>query len=83
MSLVESDALALDTTVRSVVLGDLPNVDEAVTIDHLLTHRSGVGDYLEEDADGDIDDHTLGQHFAFNNSGFVMLSLVIEAVTGS
>lgn len=110
MSLIESGAFTLDTTVRSVVPGDLPHVDEAVTIDHLLTHRSGVGDYLDEEAGGDIDDHVLGplsahtletardylpllnahgqrsapgDRFAYNNSGFVMLSLVIERTTGS
>jgi CubicO group peptidase (beta-lactamase class C family) len=110
MSLVESGELALDTTVRSVVPDDLSNVDEAVAIEHLLTHRSGVGDYLDESAGGDIDDHILGQlsahtlemardylpllsapkqrtppgeQFAYNNSGFVLLSLVIETVTGS
>ena len=60
MSLVESGALSLATTLRSVVRDDLPLVDEAVTIDHLLTHRSGVGDYLDESAGGDIDDHILG-----------------------
>lgn len=110
MSLVESGAFRLDTTLRSVVAGDLPHVDEAVTIGHLLTHRSGVGDYLDEVAGGDIDDHILGslsahtletardylpllnahgqktapgELFAYNNSGYVMLSLVIETVTGS
>ena len=110
MSLVESGALTLETTVRSVVAGDLPNVDKAVTIDHLLTHRSGVGDYLDEEAGGDIDDHELGslsahtletardylpllnaheqkstpgEQFAYNNSGFVILSLVVETITGS
>ncbi len=110
MSLVESGAFTLGTTLRSVVGDDLPHVDEAVTIDHLLTHRSGVGDYLDEAAAGDIDDHVLGslsahtletardylpllnahgqqstpgEHFAYNNSGFVMLSLVIETTTGS
>ena len=60
MSLVESGDLTLDTTLRSVVAGALPNVDEAVTIDHLLTHRSGVGDYLDEETTGDIDEHLLG-----------------------
>jgi CubicO group peptidase (beta-lactamase class C family) len=110
MSLVESGALTLDTTLRSVVRGDVPNVDEGVTIDHLLTHRSGVGDYLDETTGGDIDEHVLGslsahtletardylpllnahrqqsspgEQFAYNNSGFVMLSLVAETITGS
>lgn len=31
--------------------GDLSLVDDAVTIDHLLGHRSGIGDYLDDDAD--------------------------------
>lgn len=115
MSLVESGAFALDTPLRSLIGGDLrdvdlPHVDDAVTIDHLLTHRSGVGDYLDESAGGDIDDHILGslsahtlemardylpllnehqqqstpgERFAYNNSAFVMLSLVIEVTTGS
>ena len=28
-----------------------------MTIEHLLSHRSGIGDYLDEDAD--LDDHRL------------------------
>ena len=28
---------------------DLPLVDDAVTIEHLLTHTSGIGDYLDEE----------------------------------
>ncbi len=110
MSLVESGELTLDATLTSIVGRGLLQVDEAVTIDHLLTHRSGVGDYIDEEADGDVDDHVLdslsvhtlelprdylellnapeqksrpGEQFAYNNSGFVMLSLVIEAITGS
>ena len=35
-------------------------VDEAVTIEHLLGHTSGVGDYLDEDQLGDIDDYVMG-----------------------
>ncbi len=53
MSLVEQGDLALGTPVRSILGDDLPLVDDRVTIEHLLTHRSGIGDYLDEDASED------------------------------
>ena len=49
-SLVEQGALDLGTTARSVLGDTLPLVDEAVTVEHLLAHRSGIGDYLDESA---------------------------------
>ena len=58
-SLVESGHLKLGTTLRSLVGDALPDVDERVTIEHLLGHTSGVGDYLDEETLGDIDDHVL------------------------
>ncbi len=30
---------------------DLPLIGDDVTVEHLLAHRSGIGDYLDEDAD--------------------------------
>jgi CubicO group peptidase (beta-lactamase class C family) len=30
-----------------------------VTVEHLLAHRSGIGDFLDEDVDGAIDDYVL------------------------
>jgi CubicO group peptidase (beta-lactamase class C family) len=59
MSLIESGVLQLDTTARSVLGDDLPEIDDAVTIEQLLAHRSGIGDYLDEDALGDINDHVM------------------------
>ena len=56
MSLVEDGTLALDTTARSVLGDDLPLIDGAVTVEHLLAHRSGIGDYLDEDAMTDVND---------------------------
>ena len=38
---------------------DLPLIDDAVTIEHLLSHRSGIGDYLDEEAMGDITDYVM------------------------
>jgi CubicO group peptidase (beta-lactamase class C family) len=60
-SLVESGELRLDTTARSVLGVDLPLVADDVTVEHLLAHRSGIGDYLDEDDDGEITDYVLSQ----------------------
>ncbi|HET6714736.1 MAG TPA: serine hydrolase domain-containing protein [Actinomycetota bacterium] len=48
MSLIEEGSLALDTTARSLLGDDLPLIDDAVTVEHLLAHRSGIGDYFDE-----------------------------------
>jgi CubicO group peptidase (beta-lactamase class C family) len=48
MTLVEREELELATTARSVLGGDLPLIDDEVTVEHLLAHRSGIGDYLDE-----------------------------------
>lgn len=54
VSLVETGELELSTTARSLLGNDLPLIDDAVTVEHLLAHRSGIGDYLDED-DPDMD----------------------------
>jgi CubicO group peptidase (beta-lactamase class C family) len=59
MSLVVDGALALDTRVRDVLGGDLPLVDDRVTVEHLLSHRSGIGDYFDEEALEDDTDYVL------------------------
>lgn len=51
MSLVEEGVLDLSTTARSLLGPDLPLVADDVTVEHLLAHRSGIGEYLDDDAD--------------------------------
>ena len=34
---------------RELLGDDLPLIDKRVTVEHLLAHRSGIGDYLDED----------------------------------
>lgn len=108
-SLIESGRLAMDTTVGDLLPGMLDDVDPRVTVEQLLGHTSGVGDYLDEDELDDIDAyvlaapvHTLvspadylplitglpqrsepGDRFAYNNSGYVILSLAIDAASDS
>jgi CubicO group peptidase (beta-lactamase class C family) len=55
LSLVEDGVLSLSTTARSLLGDDLPLVSADVTVEHLLSHRSGIGDYIDED-DPDLDD---------------------------
>src|ERR671930_1458298 len=59
VSLIEEGVLELSTTARSVLGGDLPLIDDRVTVEHLLSHRSGIGDYLDEDAVGAVTDYAL------------------------
>jgi CubicO group peptidase (beta-lactamase class C family) len=57
--LIEDGALDLTTTARSVLGADLPLISENVTVEHLLSHRSGIGDYLDEEAGHDVTDYVL------------------------
>ena len=59
ISLIERDALSLATTARSMLDTDLPLIGDDVTIEHLLAHRSGIGDYLDEETSDDINDYAL------------------------
>ena len=108
MSLVESGALTLGTPVREILGTDLPEIDDRVTVEHLLAHRSGIGDYLDEDAEGGVTDYVMpvpvhelatteaylpvlsghpqkhppGEVFGYCNSGYVVLALVAERISG-
>jgi CubicO group peptidase (beta-lactamase class C family) len=59
VSLVEEGLLELTTTARSILGADLPLIGDDVTIEHLLSHRSGIGDYLDEEAGGDLADYAM------------------------
>lgn len=53
VSLVEDGVLELTTTARSLLRDDLPLIGDDVTVEHLLSHRSGIGDYLDEESELD------------------------------
>jgi len=108
VSLVAEGALELTTTARSVLGDDLPLIDDRVTVEQLLAHRSGIGDYLDEETDLDFDDYLMpvpvqnlattehylavldgypskfepDERFAYCNSGYVVLALIAERVSG-
>jgi len=59
VSLVEDGLLELTTTARSLLRDDLPLIEDDVTVEHLLAHRSGIGDYLDEDSDLDVSEYLM------------------------
>lgn len=58
LRLVEEGKLTLTTRARELLGADLPLIADDVTVEHLLCHRSGIGDYLDEDV-LDSDDYPL------------------------
>ena len=73
LSLVEEGVLALDTLARSILNSDLPLIDDAVTIEHVLSHHSGIGDYIDEDGGLEVDDYILSApvHTLDTTEGFL------------
>jgi CubicO group peptidase (beta-lactamase class C family) len=108
VSLIERGALTMSTPARAALGDDLPLIGDDVTVGHLLAHRSGIGDYFDEDAGHAITDYVLplpvhelatteqylavlgghpakfrpGERFAYCNSGYVVLALIAERVSG-
>jgi CubicO group peptidase (beta-lactamase class C family) len=97
--LVESGQVAFTDPVATHLLDYPTDVAEKVTIHHLLTHTSGLGDFFgprydtEKDSLHTLDDYLQlfvdeplrfepGARHAYSNAGFIVLGLVIEAVTG-
>lgn len=109
VALINEGRLSLSTSARSILGDSLPEIDERVTVEHLLAHRSGIGDYIDEEAGFDPTDYVMrvpvhqlatteeyvaalqgfpskfapGDRFSYNNSGYVVLALMVERLTGT
>jgi CubicO group peptidase (beta-lactamase class C family) len=59
VSLIVDGALDLATPARAVLGSDLPLIADDVTIEHLLAHRSGIGDYLDEEAGFEVGEYMM------------------------
>jgi CubicO group peptidase (beta-lactamase class C family) len=100
MQLVESGKLKLSAPL-STHLPDAPFPEkDRITILHLLTHTSGLGDYLEHEdylrslpkiskisdvlplVYDQIPQSRPGKAFGYSNSGYLLLGVIIEKVTG-
>ena len=59
VSMISDGLIELSTPARTVLGSDLPLISDAVTVEHLLAHRSGIGDYLDEDTELDFNDYLM------------------------
>ena len=109
--LIDNGKLSFEDKLWDILPCDLGEIDKRVTVLHLLTHTSGMGDYLDEEDPLSYEkeqelnnkypvylwerlEHYLqmitplppkfepGFRFGYSNAGFVMLGLVVEAVSG-
>ena len=108
--LIDNGKLSLEDKLWDILPYDLGEIDKRVTVRHLLTHTSGIGDYIDEEAPNSYEkeqelcskypvylwerlEYYLqmitplpskfepGFRFGYSNAGFVMLGLVVEAVS--
>src|ERR1700677_1771193 len=99
MQLIEEGLLSLDTTVADALPGIRIGPSDAggqVTVQHLLTHTSGIdGDIFTDTGRGDdcvqryVEDlaaaavtFPVGAAYSYCNSGFVLLGRMIEVLDG-
>lgn len=59
VSLVADGLVGLGARVRDLLGDELPDIAPDVTVEHLLAHRSGIGDYLDESVDWQPTDYVL------------------------
>lgn len=109
--LIDDKKLSLEDKLCDVLPYDLEQIDRRATIFHLLTHTSGIGDYIDEEDENCMErlqdlynkypvylwerlEYYLpmiaplppkfepGARYGYSNAGFVLLGLVVEAVSG-
>ncbi|HKQ37226.1 MAG TPA: serine hydrolase domain-containing protein [Verrucomicrobiae bacterium] len=97
MMLVEDNKLSVEDKISKYLQGT-PPLWERITIRHLLTHTSGIKDFINEptvDLTKDIEPpdvirslQTLplnfepGERYAYSNTGYHLLGMIIEKITG-
>lgn len=93
--LIEKDKLSLEDKI-SKYLDNLPKEWQEVKIKNLLTHSSGLPDIVKfEDIPYSLDENEklkrlyqkpmefeIGNHFSYNQTNYVLLSKIIEKITG-
>lgn len=107
LQLVERGKLNLNDTIGKLLNFDLHDIDPDITVEQLLTHKSGIPDYFDESVMDRYEElwidypnykirtsedllplfitkpmmYPKGERFQYNNTGFVVLGLIIEAIT--
>ena len=94
MMLIEEQKLALDDPISKYL--DVPENWSAISVRHLLTHTSGLGDYPESfSLQRDYTENELlkmiaaqplafapGEEWSYSNLGYVTLGILIHKVSG-
>lgn len=107
--LIDAGKLRLEDKLWDILPYDLGQIDKRVTLFQLLTHTSGIGDYLDEETPNICEEELCnkypvylweelgyylqmitplpqkfepGARFGYSNAGFIMLGLVVEAISG-
>ncbi|MBE5873629.1 MAG: serine hydrolase [Lachnospiraceae bacterium] len=108
LQLIEQGKISFEDTLGKLLDMDLHSIDDAVTVEQLLTHTSGVPDYFDESVMDEYEElwvdypnykirhnsdllplfidkpmmYERGEKFQYNNTGYVLLAMIIEKVTG-
>ena len=59
VSLIDEGTLSLRTRARELLGDDLPLIHDDVTVEHLLAHTSGIGDYYDEELHTDVNAYVM------------------------
>ncbi|MEO1548632.1 MAG: serine hydrolase [Bacteroidota bacterium] len=95
MQLQEQGKLNVEDPI-SKYFEDFPSYADSVSLRHLLTHTSGIPNHYDlgmqeegmtnQDVLDEVKKHPLlfqpGEQYAYSNSGYIMLGVIVEKVTG-
>jgi CubicO group peptidase (beta-lactamase class C family) len=72
-AVVATAVLPPELRARELLGDDLPLIDDRVTVEHLLGHTSGIGDYYDEDVHTGFEAHvlTVAAHTLETTEGYV------------